>query len=95
MDAEVDAFGPEQWEEVARLGSSGRSGHECATQWGHRLRPSLNLSPWSQQEDAKLVKLQARHGMHRVSAPRLSWGVMLLQIHAQMLHTRPDSHCLL
>lgn len=67
VEAEVDAFGPEQWEEVARLGSAGRSGHEAATEWVHRLRPSLNLGAWTEQEDARLVQLQAQHGMHSVS----------------------------
>ncbi|BDA41807.1 probable snRNA-activating protein complex subunit 4 [Coccomyxa sp. Obi] len=64
VEAEVDAFGTEEWEEIARLGSSGRSGHECSMQWAHRLRPSLNLGPWSAEEDAKLVKLQLQYGMH-------------------------------
>ncbi len=69
VEAEVDAFEKEEWEEIARLGSSGHSGHECSMQWAHRLRPSLNLGPWSPEEDAELVKLQAQHGMHSVSTP--------------------------
>lgn len=69
VEADVDAFGMEEWEEIARLGSSGRSGHECSMQWAHQLLPSLNLGPWSAEEDAKLVKLQAQHGMHSVSTP--------------------------
>ena len=71
VEAEVDALGTEEWEEIARLGSNGRSGHECSMQWAHRLRPSLNLGPWSAEEDAKLVELQAQHGMHSVSTPVL------------------------
>lgn len=67
VEAEVGAYGQEQWEEIARLGGSGRSGHECWLEWLHRLRPSLNLGPWSPAEDARLVHLQKQHGMHNVS----------------------------
>ncbi|KAK9908648.1 hypothetical protein WJX75_000964 [Coccomyxa subellipsoidea] len=73
VEAEVDAFGPEQWEEVARLGSAGRSGHEATTEWVHRLRPSLNLGAWTEQEDARLVQLQAQHGMH-------SWEIVAQEL---------------
>lgn len=59
--AEVDAFGDEQWERVARMGLPGRSGAECAAQWGTRVRPGTYLGAWTAEEDARLTQLAKRH----------------------------------
>ena len=59
--AEVDAFGDEQWERVARMGLPGRSGAECAAQWATRVRPGTYLGDWTADEDARLTQLAKRH----------------------------------
>ena len=59
--AEVDAFGDEQWERVARTGLPGRSSTECAAQWATRLRPGTYLGDWTPDEDARLTQLAKRH----------------------------------
>jgi hypothetical protein len=63
---EINAFSAEQWEDAARLGCPGRSAEECRTEWAHRLRPSLSLGPWTPEEDARLLRLHRKHGMHEV-----------------------------
>ena len=62
----MDAFSDARWEEVAKSGTPGRSGEECAKEWARALRPSSQRGPWAGQEDRQLLQLCRRHGLHAV-----------------------------
>ena len=64
----IDGFDMSAWEEIARLGPSGRTPEECWKQWTHQLRPSLNQGPWRADEDARLLQLVKSLGTHAVSS---------------------------
>lgn len=69
VEAEIFAFGDEQWERAAQLRVPGRSGVECRAQWANRLRPGINLGPWTKEEDARLLQLAEQHKRADVRRP--------------------------
>ena len=66
VEADVDAFAPAQWEEVAGAGMPGRGWEECAKEWARALRPSSQRGSWAEAEDRRLLQLCRRHGLHAV-----------------------------
>ena len=61
----VDIYGEENWEEVAS-NIKGRNPRQCKDRWFFYLSPHLNHSPWTQEEEAKLVTLVNEVGPHWV-----------------------------
>ena len=53
--------GPSNWPKIAAL-LPGRNGKQCRERWLTNLSPDVNLSPWSQNEDDKLVELHKSYG---------------------------------
>lgn len=67
LDALVEEFGvpndPEGWTQIAKkMSGGGRTRKQCKNRWKNHLAPDINREPWSQDEDALLLKLQAEVG---------------------------------
>ncbi|GMI09032.1 hypothetical protein TrVE_jg12365 [Triparma verrucosa] len=56
----IDA-GITKWNEIAKR-ISGRIGNQCRERWCNHLDPSLKKRGWTEEEDAILLKLQAKWG---------------------------------
>ncbi|XXG65530.1 hypothetical protein AAC387_Pa05g3209 [Persea americana] len=57
----VMLFGPKLWNKIAKF-IPGRTQVQCRERWFNTLDPSLNLGPWSEEEDAKLKAEITEHG---------------------------------
>lgn len=53
--------GPSDWGLIARL-MDGRTQSQCRSRWKNYLRPDVSREPWTAEEDARLLELQARQG---------------------------------
>lgn len=59
------------WKEVGKNLTPERTGRHCRERYQQYLAPGLDTSPWTQQEDEKLLKLYRSHGRN--------WAVLKLQ----------------
>lgn len=57
----VEAYGPQKWATVAER-IRGRSGKSCRLRWWNHLSPDVKKGPFSDLEDAVIVKAHEQHG---------------------------------
>ncbi|WOL15332.1 snRNA-activating protein complex subunit 4-like isoform X1 [Canna indica] len=57
----VMLFGGKNWDKIACF-TPGRTQVQCRERWLNCLDPALNLEPWTEEEDAKLLNAIAVHG---------------------------------
>ncbi|XP_065011851.1 uncharacterized protein LOC103989572 [Musa acuminata AAA Group] len=57
----VMLFGAKNWNKIAWF-APGRTQVQCRERWHNCLDPTLNLKPWTAEEDAKLLDARAMHG---------------------------------
>lgn len=57
----IQEHGPKNWSLIAS-GIRGRSGKSCRLRWCNQLDPSVRKEPFSQWEDAVIVRSHQRHG---------------------------------
>ncbi|KAL9270175.1 Transcription factor MYB118-like protein [Drosera capensis] len=57
----VKKFGKKKWTQVAKS-MSNRVGKQCRERWHNHLRPEIKADPWTDEEEAILVKLHKQHG---------------------------------
>ncbi|XP_071691251.1 uncharacterized protein [Rutidosis leptorrhynchoides] len=61
---EIKLFLPEvNWEHLASMYVTGRSGPECQSRWINCEDPSINQQPWNIQEDKKLQCMVQKQGL--------------------------------
>ena len=53
----VNSYGESAWDDIANL-MEGRNPRQCHDRWMYYLSPSINNSPWTQEEDKRIIKLQ-------------------------------------
>ena len=53
----VNNYGESAWDEIAAL-MDGRNPRQCHDRWCSYLSPSINNSPWTPEEDKRIIKLQ-------------------------------------
>ncbi|XP_058091569.1 uncharacterized protein LOC131237684 isoform X2 [Magnolia sinica] len=75
----VMLFGQKTWMKIAQF-VPGRTQVQCRERWVNTLDPSLNLEPWTEEEDSKLKAAIAEHGH--------CWSKI-----AAMVPPRTDSQC--
>lgn len=75
----VMLFGARCWNKIAQF-APGRTQVQCRERWLNCLDPSLNLEPWTEEEDAKLLSALAEHGY--------SWSKV-----AMCVPPRTDNQC--
>ena len=51
-----------RWSEVASKLLGLRTGKQCRERWYNHLHPSLKKSPWTEDEDERLIELQKSLG---------------------------------
>ena len=54
----VSQLGESSWEEVA-ANMKGRNPRQCHDRWVYYISPNVNNSPWTEEEDARLIKLSS------------------------------------
>ena len=54
----VNNYGESAWDEIASL-MPGRNPRQCHDRWCSYLSPNINNSPWTEEEDKRIIKLQA------------------------------------
>ncbi|GJJ68318.1 transcription factor MYB, plant [Entomortierella parvispora] len=73
----VNDFGPEKWVFIAsRIGS--RTGKQCRERWHNHLDPQINKSPFTHEEDMRILELYSQIGS--------KWAEM-----AKLMPGRPDN----
>ena len=65
----VQELGVKRWAEVSlrlqeRFQVTGRSGKQCRERWHNHLDPSVNKTPWTDEEEKVIFKAQKLHGNH-------------------------------
>jgi hypothetical protein len=58
---QVAQSGPANWNVIA-IALPGRTGKQCRERWMSKLCPDFVADPWTPQEDAVLIRLQAENG---------------------------------
>ncbi|KAK6921359.1 hypothetical protein RJ641_015037 [Dillenia turbinata] len=56
----VERYGPHNWNSIAQK-LQGRSGKSCRLRWFNQLDPRINRSPFTEEEEERLL---ASHGIH-------------------------------
>ena len=69
----VQRYGNKNWTKLATL-LPGRIGKQCRERWRNHLDPGNNHSPWTPEEDARLVELHAQYGNQWVKIAQLLPG---------------------
>jgi len=54
-------YGPKNWSVIAN-GIKGRSGKSCRLRWCNQLNPEVKKEPFSQWEDAVIIKAHKENG---------------------------------
>ena len=85
MEETVAAFDEGSWQRVARAAGIARSAPECRLEWRQRMRPSVNTGLWSEEEDARLVQLAAKHQKRNVCSHGLS-AVCCAEVKTEFSH---------
>ena len=57
----VNELGEDKWEEIANL-MGNRNARQCHDRWKYYLSPNVNNEPFTQEEDALLIKLVSKYG---------------------------------
>nr|UGC13064.1 LhMYB54-like [Lilium hybrid cultivar] len=57
----VEQYGPQNWNSIAEK-LQGRSGKSCRLRWFNQLDPRINRSPFTQEEEKKLLAAHRVHG---------------------------------
>lgn len=57
----IAEYGPKNWSIIAN-GIKGRSGKSCRLRWCNQLNPEVKKDPFSQWEDAVIIKAHREHG---------------------------------
>lgn len=57
----IQEYGPKNWSVIAS-GIKGRSGKSCRLRWCNQLNPEVKKEPFSQWEDAVIIKAHKYHG---------------------------------
>jgi hypothetical protein len=68
--AYVEANGPRQWSKLAKL-MPGRLGKMCRERWVNHLDPAINHSPFTPEEDQKIIELRRQFGSQWVKIASL------------------------
>jgi hypothetical protein len=79
--AAIRKYGTDNWSPVAAFVGNGRTRSQCSQRWNRGLDPSISKSPWTQCEEAELVRLVGQHGQK-------AWRRISTQI-----GTRSDVQC--
>lgn len=66
----VKEHGPKDWRNL-RTVLPGRIGKQCRERWRNHLDPSLNHSPWTAEEDQKIIELHKQYGNHWVQISKM------------------------
>ncbi|SCU79632.1 LAFA_0B04478g1_1 [Lachancea sp. 'fantastica'] len=59
LKAAIEKYGTHQWSKIASLLQK-KTARQCELRWTEFLNPSLNFTPFSKEEDAKLLELVRR-----------------------------------
>jgi hypothetical protein len=62
----IDSNGNKDWELISTL-MTNRNPRQCKERWENYLNPIINQSPWTKEEDEKLINLRNEIGSHWVS----------------------------
>lgn len=57
----VGEHGPRNWRKIADM-MTNRVAKQCRERWHHHLCPGINKTPFSEEEDAAIIRLQATIG---------------------------------
>lgn len=57
----VEQYGPHNWNSIAEK-LQGRSGKSCRLRWFNQLDPRINRSPFTEEEEERLLACQQIHG---------------------------------
>ncbi|KAF9663176.1 hypothetical protein SADUNF_Sadunf17G0011100 [Salix dunnii] len=57
----VDQYGPHNWNSIAQE-LQGKSGKSCRLRWFNQLDPRINRSPFTEEEEERLLACQQIHG---------------------------------
>ena len=57
----VGENGPTKWSKLAKM-LPGRMDAQCRQRWFRHLDPYINKSPWTEEEDEKIVEYKAQYG---------------------------------
>jgi hypothetical protein len=55
-------FGYENWSAIARFVGNGRTRSQCSQRWQRSLDPRISRSPWTSEEDIRLLQAVSQHG---------------------------------
>lgn len=66
----VREHGAKNWRNLGII-LPGRIGKQCRERWRNHLDPSINHSPWTQDEDSRLLELHQQFGNHWVQISKL------------------------
>ncbi|CAG9466984.1 unnamed protein product [Pedinophyceae sp. YPF-701] len=75
-DAKIVALVEEhghRWAQIAEH-LPGRIGKQCRERWHNHLNPDINRTPWTDEEDARLIELHRQHGNRWAEIARLMPG---------------------
>jgi hypothetical protein len=79
--AAIRKYGTDNWSPVAAFVGNGRTRSQCSQRWNSGIDPSISKAPWTQREEAELIRLIGQHGQK-------SWRRIAAQI-----GTRSDVQC--
>jgi len=57
----VEIHGPSNWSIIAE-GTPGRTGKQCRERYHNHLQPNIKKGDWTEEEDRKIIYLQAKYG---------------------------------
>ncbi|CAL9168729.1 unnamed protein product [Musa hybrid cultivar] len=69
----VSRFGPHNWNAIAEK-LQGRSGKSCRLRWFNQLDPRINRSPFTEEEEERLLASHRVHGNRWAAIARLFPG---------------------
>ena len=60
--AVVEELGAKKWSRIASALNSGRNSKQCRERWSNQINPNLVRTRWTPEEDATIIRLQAKLG---------------------------------
>ncbi|OHT01155.1 Myb-like DNA-binding domain containing protein [Tritrichomonas foetus] len=60
--AAVNKFGMHDWRVIASYVGTGRTSSQCNQRWTRALNPSIIRTPWTEEEDEKIMMLVSQYG---------------------------------
>ncbi|KAL6010925.1 hypothetical protein ACLOJK_001368 [Asimina triloba] len=79
----VMLFGQKTWKKIAQF-VPGRTQVQCRERWVNTLDPSLNLEPWTEEEDTKLKTAIAEHGYCWSKIAAMNIAAFLLELRVKV-----------